>query len=66
MEAVTGRRPAPSTSGGTSDARAFAALGNEVAEFGPVPVRMHGADEGIKIADLEPLVAIYRRILESV
>jgi len=29
-------------------------------------VRMHGADEGIKIADLEPLVAIYRRILESV
>jgi succinyl-diaminopimelate desuccinylase len=66
VEAVTGRHPAPSTSGGTSDARAFAALGIEVAEFGPVPVRMHGADEGIKIADLEPLVAIYRRILESV
>ena len=65
VEAITGRRPAPSTSGGTSDARAFAAMGIEVAEFGPVPVRMHGLDEGILIDDLEPLTEIYRRILQT-
>jgi succinyl-diaminopimelate desuccinylase len=56
---VTGRIPAPKTGGGTSDARAFAAHGIETAEFGPVPIAMHGADEAVRIGDLEPLTEIY-------
>ena len=64
VEEVIGIQPVASTGGGTSDARAFAAMGIEVAEFGPVPVRMHGADEAIQISDLEPLVTIYGRIFE--
>ena len=56
---VTGQAPSPKTGGGTSDARAFAAQGIETAEFGPVPVAMHGADEAVRIDDLEPLTKIY-------
>ena len=66
VHAVTEKTPAPKTGGGTSDARAFAARGIEVVEFGPVPIRMHGADEAVKIEDLEPLTEIYRRSLPSV
>lgn len=68
VEAVrkaTGRTPEPRTSGGTSDARAFAARGIEVVEFGPVPVAMHGADEAVRIADLEPLATVYAEVLGS-
>lgn len=64
VRAVTGRTPASRTGGGTSDARAFAARGIDVAEFGPVPVAMHGADEAVRIADLEPLAEVYRRLLD--
>ena len=63
VRGVVGLAPAPKTGGGTSDARAFAARGIDVAEFGPVPVAMHGADEGVRIADLEPLTAIYARMI---
>ena len=59
VEGVTGQTPQPKTGGGTSDARAFAERGIEVVEFGPVPIRMHGTDEAIRIADLEPLAEIY-------
>lgn len=62
---VAGETPAPRTGGGTSDARAFAARGIPVAEFGPVPVAMHGADEAVRIADLEPLTEIYAFIVAS-
>ncbi len=65
VERVTERVPAARTGGGTSDARAFAARGIEVVEFGPVPVAMHGADEAVRIADLEPLAAIYAAMVES-
>ena len=68
VEAVassTGRTPQSRTGGGTSDARAFAARGIEVAEFGPVPIAMHGADEAVRIDDLEPLAEIYRKMIES-
>ncbi len=63
VAAVTGRTPASRTGGGTSDARAFAARGIEVVEFGPVPVAMHGADEAVQVADLEPLTQIYGKML---
>ena len=65
VERTTGRTPLPRTGGGTSDARAFAARGVEVAEFGPVPIRMHGADEGVRIDDLEPLTRVYSAMIES-
>ena len=63
MRETTGHTPVPRTGGGTSDARAFAARGIEVVEFGPVPIAMHGADEAVRIADLEPLAAIYARMV---
>jgi succinyl-diaminopimelate desuccinylase len=61
---VTGVTPALSTSGGTSDGRHLARIAREVVEFGPVAVAMHGIDEHVRIAELEPLSAIYERTLE--
>jgi succinyl-diaminopimelate desuccinylase len=63
VEAETGRRPALSTSGGTSDARFIKAF-SPVVEFGLVGRTMHQIDERVAVADLERLTAIYRRVLE--
>lgn len=60
---VTGKRPALSTSGGTSDAR-FIKDYCPVVEFGLVNTTMHGVDEHVPTADLVMLTAIYRRVLE--
>lgn len=60
---VTGRRPALSTSGGTSDAR-FIKDYCPVLEFGLVNKTMHKIDERVPTADLVALTAIYRKILE--
>ena len=60
---VTGRTPALSTSGGTSDAR-FIKDYCPVIEFGLVGQTMHQVDERTPIADLQGLTAIYRRILD--
>lgn len=62
IEAVTGRRPALSTSGGTSDAR-FIKDFCPVVEFGLVGRTMHMVDECVALADLETLTAIYERFL---
>ncbi len=62
---TTGQTPVARTGGGTSDARAFAARGIEVVEFGPAPISMHGADEAVLIVDLQPLTSIYERIVEG-
>ena len=61
---VTGRKPALSTSGGTSDAR-FIKDYCPVVEFGLVGTTMHATDERVPVADLRALTAVYRRILES-
>jgi succinyl-diaminopimelate desuccinylase len=61
---VTGKKPALSTSGGTSDAR-FIKDYCPVVEFGLVNTTMHGIDEHVPTADLVTLTAIYRRILEE-
>jgi succinyl-diaminopimelate desuccinylase len=63
IEAVTGRRPELSTSGGTSDAR-FIASYCPVIEFGLVGQTMHQIDERTPVADLEKLTKIYRGILD--
>ncbi|MBZ9938545.1 succinyl-diaminopimelate desuccinylase [Mesorhizobium sp. BR1-1-16] len=63
VEAVTGRRPELSTSGGTSDAR-FIKDYCPVVEFGLVGQTMHQIDERASIDDLKALTAIYRQFLD--
>lgn len=60
---LTGRRPALSTSGGTSDAR-FIRHACPVVELGLVGATMHQVDERVSIGDIHGLTAIYERILE--
>ena len=62
VEAETGRRPAASTSGGTSDAR-FIKDHCPVVEFGLVGQTMHKVDERVEVAQVRTLAAIYRRLL---
>jgi succinyl-diaminopimelate desuccinylase len=64
VERKTGRRPALSTSGGTSDARFIRAY-CPVVEFGLVGATAHMVDEHVAIADLEGLTEIYTAILEA-
>jgi succinyl-diaminopimelate desuccinylase len=61
---TTGIHPQLSTTGGTSDARFFAAHGIPVAEFGPINASIHAVDECIAIRDLEKLPSVYRRVIE--
>jgi len=61
---VTSVEPKDSTGGGTSDARFFAAHGIPVAEFGPINATIHAVDERVAVAELEPLVEIYRLFLK--
>jgi succinyl-diaminopimelate desuccinylase len=61
-EAVTGRRPELSTTGGTSDAR-FIKDFCPVCEFGLVGATMHQINEQVAIADIETLTQIYERVL---
>ena len=65
IELVTGRRPALSTSGGTSDGRFLSAISQELIEFGPVNRSIHAVDEHVRVADLSPLTAIYERALAA-
>jgi len=50
--------------GGTSDGRFICEVCPEVVEVGPVNATIHKLNERIAIADLEPLAALYRGILE--
>ena len=61
---VCGVVPEVSCSGGTSDGRFIAALCGEIIELGPVNATIHKLDECVEIAQLEPLTALYRGILE--
>ncbi|MEX2128119.1 MAG: succinyl-diaminopimelate desuccinylase [Xanthobacteraceae bacterium] len=61
---VTGKKPALSTSGGTSDAR-FIKDYCPVVEIGLVGQTMHQIDEHTPVADLQRLAEIYRRVLEK-
>ncbi|MEA1943568.1 MAG: succinyl-diaminopimelate desuccinylase [Pseudomonadota bacterium] len=63
VEAETGRRPALTTGGGTSDARFIQAYG-PVAEFGLVGATMHQVNERVPVGDIESLTRIYTRILD--
>lgn len=62
-EAVTGRTPELSTTGGTSDAR-FIKDACPVVELGLLNGWAHKVDEKAPVADIETLAAIYARVLE--
>jgi succinyl-diaminopimelate desuccinylase len=64
VERKTGRRPALSTSGGTSDARFIRAY-CAVLEFGLVGATSHMVDEHVAVAVIETLTEIYAAILED-
>jgi succinyl-diaminopimelate desuccinylase len=60
---VTGSVPALSCEGGTSDGRYIARICPQIVELGPVNATIHQLNERVAVADLEPLAAIYQRIL---
>ncbi|MBU1210776.1 MAG: succinyl-diaminopimelate desuccinylase [Alphaproteobacteria bacterium] len=60
---ITGRTPALTTGGGTSDAR-FIKDVCPVVEFGLVNESIHKVDEHVPLADLEMLTRIYKRFIE--
>jgi succinyl-diaminopimelate desuccinylase len=62
VEAVVGRKPELSTSGGTSDARFFRAL-CPVLEFGLLGTTMHMVDERTPVAEVEALTQIYEGVI---
>lgn len=64
VAAETGRTPALTTGGGTSDAR-FIKDVCPVVEFGLVNKTIHAVDEHVPVADLESLAAIYQRFLAA-
>lgn len=64
IEAETGKRPALSTTGGTSDAR-FIKNYCPVVEYGVVGQTMHQIDERVDLADLVALERITHRLLTT-
>jgi len=62
VERVTGRRPAFSTSGGTSDAR-FVKDYAPVVELGLVNATIHKTDENVPVEEIETLTRIYQAVL---
>lgn len=64
VQKVTGLRPEPSTTGGTSDAR-FVKDHCPVVEFGLVGKTMHAVDECVSVEDIKGLKAIYTEILRG-
>jgi len=64
VQAITGHKPALTTTGGTSDARFIKDL-CPVLEFGLRNATAHQIDERVPIADLEALTAIYRRFIAA-
>lgn len=64
VEGVTGRKPAFSTSGGTSDGRFISPMGAEVVEVGVPNGTIHKVNECVRLEDVASLTTIYERILE--
>jgi succinyl-diaminopimelate desuccinylase len=65
IEAVCGRVPSLSCTGGTSDGRFIADVCAEVVELGPVNATIHKLDERVAVDDVERLAALHRRVLEA-
>ncbi len=65
IEAVMGRVPELSTSGGTSDGRFIADICPQVVELGPRNATIHKLNECVELEHIEPLREIYQRTLEK-
>jgi succinyl-diaminopimelate desuccinylase len=65
IKSETGIDTQLSTTGGTSDGRFIAKICPQVIELGPPNHCIHKIDEHIRVADIEPLKNIYRRVLEN-
>ena len=63
--AVTGIETRADTGGGTSDGRFIAPTGAEIVEIGPLNGTIHKINENVPVADIEPLSAIYEKIMEN-
>jgi succinyl-diaminopimelate desuccinylase len=61
---ISGIEAEISTTGGTSDARFIARICPQVVEFGMRNASIHAIDEHVALADIEPLSAIYRGVLD--
>jgi len=62
---ITGRKPLPSTAGGTSDGRFIAPTGAEVVELGPRNATIHQVDEQVPVQHLIGLSGIYEELLKQ-
>jgi len=65
VRTVTGRDPALSTGGGTSDGRFIAPMGAQVVELGVVNATIHKVNECVRIEDIDTLHAIYLQALRN-
>jgi succinyl-diaminopimelate desuccinylase len=65
IRAETGLETQLSTTGGTSDGRFLAQICPQVVELGPPNATIHKINEHVKLADIEPLKNIYRRVIEN-
>jgi len=61
---VTGRDPALTTGGGTSDGRFIAPMGAQVVELGVVNQTIHKVNECVRVEDIDALAKTYRRVME--
>jgi succinyl-diaminopimelate desuccinylase len=64
IRTVTGVETQVSTTGGTSDGRFIARICPQVLEFGVRNASIHKIDEHVALAEIEPLSAIYRGVLD--
>jgi succinyl-diaminopimelate desuccinylase len=64
VKAVTGQKPALSTSGGTTDGR-FISFYCPVIECGMLEKTMHQVDEHVSLEDIQQLTEIYQSILKA-
>ncbi|KRG67469.1 succinyl-diaminopimelate desuccinylase [Stenotrophomonas terrae] len=65
LAGFAGAAPEESTGGGTSDARFIAPLGAQCIEVGPVNASIHQVDENVRVADLQALPDLYRKLIEK-
>jgi len=63
---ISGLTPELSTSVVTSDGRFIAPIGSHVVELVPLYATIHKIDECVQVDELEPLSAIYERMLEKI
>ncbi|MEE3704358.1 succinyl-diaminopimelate desuccinylase [Campylobacter sp. CX2-8023-23] len=63
IERVCGISPELSTTGGTSDARYFAAFGIPVVECGVVNDRIHAVDERVSVSEIKKLYEIFSDLI---